>query len=188
MEINYDIIRTQVFEYVDKDALVTKLKDLGATNLDPFKYNNAGKPIGFSDTLMKAEGFAGELIHYLLWAVEKICADAGEIAKGGEKKKALVQFIDNCIKLPFFFESFDDNIIEWLIDKGVESLNKAFGKDWVNHIPTPVLAKLTPTPPATDDIKEPEPEKAADVEPPTPPATEDAKEPEPEKAKKGKSK
>ena len=141
MEINYDIIRTQVFEYVDKPALVAKMKELGAVDLDPFKYNNVGRPVGFSDTLLKAEGFVGELAHYLVWAIEKICSDAGEVAKGGEKKKALVQFLDNCIKLPFFLESFDDNVIEFLIDKAIAFLNKTFGKDWIDHIPVPALAK-----------------------------------------------
>lgn len=139
-QINYDDIRNQVFEYIDKDALVARLKDLGAVDLNPFKYNNNMQPIGFSDTLMKAEGFAGELVHYLLWAVEKVVADAGEVAKGGEKKKALVQFLDNCIALPFWAEPFDGIVIDWLIDKAVDFLNKTFGKDWLDHIPVPVLA------------------------------------------------
>lgn len=155
MAYNYDNIRNQVFEYVDKDALVLQLKKLGATDLNPFKYNNNNMPIGFNETLMKANGFAGELVHYLLWAVEKVVADAGEVAKGGEKKKALVQFLDNCISLPFFLEPFDDNVIEWAIDKAVDFLNTKFGKDWINHIPTPSLAKLPPAAPVIAEVSKP---------------------------------
>lgn len=160
--INYDVIRTQVFEYVDKDALVNRLKVLGSADLNPFKLNNVGKPIGFNDTLMATKGHAGELVHYLLWAVEKVVADAGEVGKGGEKKKALVQFLDNCISLPFWAEPFDDDVISWLIDKVVDFLNAKLGPDWINKIPTPTLALASavgPNPP-TDSTKETPPEKS----------------------------
>lgn len=195
MEINYDIIRDEFMKYVDMPAFEARMKKLGATSVNPFKLNNVGKPVGFEPTLAQLPGAAIEIGYLLLWAVEKATYDLGQVAKGGEKRKALVQLLDNSIKLGWPLESFDDNIIGWMIDQGVAYLNGQFGNGWIDHIPVPTLAKLPapvapPDPPATEDTKETPPEKVDSAEPPTPPAVEDEKEPEPDKSgtKKGKSK
>lgn len=173
VEINYDYLRGELFKYVDKDALVAELKAAGAKDLNPFKYNNVGVPVGFSEALLNVKGMSYLLLEYSYWLLEKICADAGEIGAGKEKRKALVQILDNAVKCNPVLELVDGKIIGIAVDFLVDGMNKKYGKDWIKHMPHPTLAGL-PAPAA----------------PPEPPAVEDEKEPEPEKsgAKKGKSK
>ena len=156
MQVNFELIRQRVFEYIDKDLLVEKLKAVGATDLNPFKLHpDSGKPIGFSKSLLETEGFVSELLYYLLWVIEKIVSDIGELASpvGKEKKRALIQILDESIRLPFFLEAFDGKIIGWVIDHLIEILNKFLGKDWLKNIPQPTLVKpkyKLPTPDVTD--------------------------------------
>lgn len=159
MEINYDYLRGELFKYVDKDALVAELKAAGAKDLNPFKYNNVGVPVGFSEALLNVKGMSYLLLEYSYWLLEKICADAGEIGAGGEKRKALVQILDNAVKCNPVLELVDGKIIGIAVDFLVDGMNKKYGKDWINHVPKPSLAGL-PHPPATDDTKEPDPEKS----------------------------
>ncbi|MCK9568899.1 hypothetical protein M0R72_08160 [Candidatus Pacearchaeota archaeon] len=141
--INSSQIKQQIFDYFDVDKLRTIAGQAGNLEFNPFKLNADGKPIGFDDSIVKAPGMAVDLIKALGIVVEKVCADAGAVASGGEKKKALVELLDEIIKLPFFLEPFDGMIIGWLIDKLIEWLNLKLGQDWVDHLDFPVIIKST---------------------------------------------
>jgi hypothetical protein len=141
--INSGQIKSQIFDYFDVDKLRTIAGQAGNLEWNPFKLNADGKPIGFDDSVVKAPGMAVDLIKALGIVVEKVCADAGAVAAGGEKKKALVELLDEIIKLPFFLEPFDGPIISWLIDKVIDWLNLKLGSDWVNHLDFPAIIKST---------------------------------------------
>jgi hypothetical protein len=64
--------------------------------------------------------------------VEKLAADAGAVAAGSEKRKALVSYIDDCIDLPFYLEALDGVVIGIVIDALVGWYNLKHGKDWIN--------------------------------------------------------
>jgi len=134
-------IKGQIFDYFDVDKLRSIAGQAGNLEWNPFKLNSDGKPIGFDDSIVKAPGMAVELIKSLGIVVEKVCRDAGAVASGGEKKKALVELLDEIIKLPFFLEPFDGVIIGWLIDKLIEWLNLKLGQDWVDHLSFPEIVK-----------------------------------------------
>jgi len=139
MEINYAVIKEQVWDYFDVEAIKAKLGKANDKDFNPFKFGNSGKPLGFQQIAFSTTGMAVELVYALLYIVEKMVSDAGEVAKGTDKKKALVELLDAAIKLPIPFEWFDGKIINWLIDEAVGWLNKKFGKDWIKHIPKPEL-------------------------------------------------
>ena len=141
--INSSQIKQQIYSYFDVDKLRTIAGQAGNLEWNPFKLNADGKPIGFDDSVVKAPGMAVDLIKALGIVVEKVCADAGAVASGGEKKKALVELLDEIIKLPFFLEPFDGMIIGWLIDKLIEWLNLKLGQDWVSHLDFPEIIKST---------------------------------------------
>ena len=60
------------------------------------------------------------LFEIAIKTVEKICAEAGEVGVGAEKKKAVVKFLDSIIKLPFYLEFFDGPIISVIVDIAVK--------------------------------------------------------------------
>lgn len=139
--INSSQIKEQIYSYFDVNKLRAIAGQAGNLEYNPFKLNLDGKPIGFDDTVVKAPGMAVDLIKSLGIVVEKVCRDAGAVASGGEKKKALVELLDEIIKLPFFLEPFDGMIIGWLIDKLIEWLNLKLGQDWVDHLSFPEIIK-----------------------------------------------
>lgn len=49
---------------------------------------------------------------------------------GKKKLDIAVKFLDDCIKLPFYLEWFDDNIIRFLLSTAVSSLNRHTGDAW----------------------------------------------------------
>jgi hypothetical protein len=107
-------------------------------NLNPFALDDDGTPEGWDD-LKQAREIITELIHFGILAVEKLSTDAaqveGKTLAGREKLDALVEFLDDCIKLPWYAEFADGPILRMIISSTVGELNMLFGKDWAGKVP-----------------------------------------------------
>ena len=100
------------------------------------QYFQTGKFKTILDELMDASWInkpakAIGLVMACIVIVEKIVDDAGEVHANSAKKKAVVQWIDDVVKVPFWLESFDDNLISMAITGIVGFLNIAVGKAWL---------------------------------------------------------
>ena len=127
-------LKQAVFSYLDIDAIKAKMGIVGDASFNPFKLDANGKPIGFEDTIIKAPGMVVEIARAVCMVIEKIALDTKGVVTGGEKKDALVDFLDDCIRLPFFLEPFDGPVIGFIIDKFIEWLNHTFGQDWLTYL------------------------------------------------------
>jgi len=121
--IDFDKLKSGVAEYFDGDA--EALEALGKSIATSYK---AQDWVTFNVSL-------GSLIEAGVMAVEKLKTDIGDIAKGQEKKDALVNFLDGCINIGFIPDKIldlDGHMIGILIDNAVRVLNK-YKPEWVNE-------------------------------------------------------
>jgi len=65
----------------------------------------------------------------IMYAIEK-AAKSLTILEGGAKLEAAVKFADEIIKLPFWLEWLDDNLLRLLFSILVKKTNDRFGHDW----------------------------------------------------------
>jgi hypothetical protein len=77
--------------------------------------------------IAKVGALAVECIH----VVEQIAADVDAVGVGGAKRDAVVQFLDDTIKVPFYLEPIDGMIIGIGIDALVAWYNLKIGKGWL---------------------------------------------------------
>jgi len=73
---------------------------------------------------------------------EKVFAGISGLSGGGgeEKRKAVVAFLDDIIKLPFFLDkaiNLDGVILGYLVDYAVALWNKIYGHKWAEVVPFP---------------------------------------------------
>lgn len=73
--------------------------------------------------LIQKDGFgpedipvAGDIFKMAIETVENICIEAGVFGFGKEKKKAVVKFLDDIIRLPFYLEWLDGPAIGAIVD------------------------------------------------------------------------
>jgi len=64
-----------------------------------------------------------------MYAVEK-AARSLTILEGGAKLEAAVEFADKLIRLPFWLEWLDDNLLRLLFSMLVRKTNERYGHDW----------------------------------------------------------
>ena len=77
---------------------------------------------------------------------------------GGEKRAAVVQKVDDMVKLPWWLEWVDGPLIGWLVDQACDLLNEAHGHAWGDAIvPKEEQEKLAEelTTEVTGDVPEP---------------------------------
>lgn len=138
MTLDNDKIKAGLEEYFGAEGLSEKLAKLKDLNLNPFSLDDDGTPEGWDD-LKQARVIITELIHFGILAVEKLSADAAQVESktptGKEKLDALVEFLDDCIKLPWYAEIADGPILRMIISSTVGELNILFGKDWASKVP-----------------------------------------------------
>lgn len=85
------------------------------------------------------------LIMALVHVAERVVADIGEVGSGAgeEKKKAVIQFLDDQIKLPFYLELIDGKIIGFAIDGLIIFYNTWYGKKWFDVVGIPPVKRLS---------------------------------------------
>ena len=121
--------------YAETDLFSQRLDQLKNYDFNPFRPPaNPDGPEGW-DKVVEAGNLVNEIIKDVVGVVEKVVRDAGEVGLGNEKREAVVQFLDDIIKLPFWAEPFDKPLIRLLVDQIVGLLNKLLGKDWITKIP-----------------------------------------------------
>lgn len=74
------------------------------------------------------------IINETVEMMEKVAYDIDGIAEGSDKRQAVVEFLDDIIKLPIWAEPFDGMIIGTLVDKTVKEWNDQDGKNWIEKI------------------------------------------------------
>jgi len=72
-----------------------------------------------------------ELIYVGLSTVERLARDTVGVAAGNDKLDALLDWLDDVVKLPFWMEPFDRKIFKMIIEAVIGFLNRRFGKDWL---------------------------------------------------------
>lgn len=140
--VDLALMKAQIWDYIDGDAIKELVGKAGDASWSPFKLDAEGKPIGFQTAVVQNAGMFMELLQVGATAVEKIAYDAKGVATGTDKKEALVDWINSVVDIPWVPEGFEDNIIEFVIDKLIAWLNTLFGKDWLQHIPMPRTFKV----------------------------------------------
>lgn len=139
--IDAALLKAQIWNYIDGEKIKAVLGHAGDASWSPFKLGLDGQPIGFQNAVVENAGMFMELIHAGARAVEKICYDAKGVALGNEKKKALVDWINSVVDIPWVPEGLEDNIIEFVVDRVIAWWNTLVGKDWIEKIPAPTVFK-----------------------------------------------
>ncbi|MGB5107346.1 MAG: hypothetical protein WBP29_11255 [Candidatus Zixiibacteriota bacterium] len=139
--IDAALLKAQIWNYIDGEKIKQILGHAGDASWSPFKLDTAGNPIGFQNAVVENAGMFMEMIQAGARAVEKFCYDAKGVALGSEKKKALVDWLNSVVDIPWVPESLEDNIIEFVVDKLIAWFNTVFGKNWIEKIPAPTIFK-----------------------------------------------
>jgi hypothetical protein len=66
--------------------------------------------------------------------MERVSNDIDDVVEGADKRKAVVEFLDDIIKLPIWAEPFDGMVIGIIVDKAVAEWNDENGKNWIEKI------------------------------------------------------
>ena len=74
------------------------------------------------------------LVPDLVLLMEEISNDIEGAVPGSEKRKVIVDFLDDVIDAPFWLEPFDDNIIGMAIDGLVLYYNTKIGHGWLAKV------------------------------------------------------
>ena len=74
-----------------------------------------------------------KLIKAIVALIERVQREFGGIS-GKERKKLVVQTIDNLIKLPFFLEAIDGLVIGFMVDNAVDWINDKYGHEWSDSL------------------------------------------------------
>lgn len=113
---------------IDKELLLQKLKE----------YLNVPELIEKIKAcqglhIFELPGALLEVIIMVIKTVEQIVSDITEAGSGtGQAKKdAVVDFLDDVIRVPFWLEPFDGKIIGLVVDTIVSVANRWLGHDWL---------------------------------------------------------
>lgn len=115
-EVNKVVLKQGLEQYFQADKFVALIEEI--------------KSAGWLQKIVK--GLA--LIPIVVGMVEKLYNELSEIQGGGgeEKKKAVVEWLDDCIKGNFLIEQIDDFVIPLAVDGFVGWLNLTKGKQWID--------------------------------------------------------
>lgn len=115
-------------------ALKTSFTDLAykakgvKESMDEFSEWNSVKKI--VDNSRNIFNLITECVLLMEVAAKTLEQEQKDLVSGTEKREALVQFLDDMIKLPIYLEALDGPIIRILINLSVDKLNSYFGHDW----------------------------------------------------------
>jgi len=131
VEFDWKMLRDKLAEEINLAAIEKELDELKHAK---FKYI----PREFLD-----------VVTVTVVAAEKVFAEISGLSEGGgeEKRKAVVAFLDDIIKLPFFLDkaiNLDGVILGYLVDYAVSFFNKVYTKNWADadpFVPTEGLDK-----------------------------------------------
>lgn len=142
-QINPQMLKDELFKYLDVDKLKALAGAVDDETWNPFELDSlTGKPVGFNKALIQHKEVFDDILAAGVFVVEKVCADLKEVAVGGVKRQALVDFLNSIIDIPWVPEGLEDNMIGFAVDKMIGLLNKLLGKNWLERIPTPSIVRM----------------------------------------------
>jgi hypothetical protein len=113
---------------------IARLKQLFATkSFNPFNGVVIDEANGW-DNMKEANRLIADLIDFAITTAERISADAGAALSGKDKLDAVVKFLDDAIKVPWYLEAFDGPAIRLAITQVVNVLNAKVGHDWAQRL------------------------------------------------------
>lgn len=134
VDFNKELLLEALKREMSLKSFAAKFEQLKSYDFNPFRPPKAPEdPAGF-DKWREAQGLVNDLVLDLIAVVEREVKAVGEVGKGGEKLDAVVTFLDDIIRLPFYLEWFDGPAIRLLVSQLVGLLNRVFGKDWIEKI------------------------------------------------------
>lgn len=137
--VDATFLKQELWKYIDGEKVKGLIGKAGDASWSPFKLGDDGKPVGFQTAVVENAGMFMELLTAGAIVIEKVAYDAKGVALGTEKKRALVDWINSVVDIPWVPEWLEDNIIEFLVDKLIDWFNLLWGKDWINKIPEPTI-------------------------------------------------
>jgi len=115
---------------IDYNEIVESLKKLKKEwDWNPFDKDGDEYTTAWSEFKHNIE-LLSDLFERVVIAVEKIAPTVLDIASGGAKLEATVQFLDEVVQLPFYLEWADAPVFRLLISLIVDKLNDKYGHDW----------------------------------------------------------
>lgn len=121
MEFDYTKIKEFFEKEFDADgSIIAKFNDLVSGDL-----TIKNIPVKFNDLYVVTLG--------LIAGIEKFSKGV-EGLSSEDKRKAVVTYLDDCVKGNFLVEMFDGMLIGKIVDFLVEKLNSSLGKDWGTKI------------------------------------------------------
>ena len=114
--INTEKLKAGLKDYFDNPEVAAKIEEIKDANI------------------LKKLVVGLSLIPDLVAIVEEIATDIGDAVPGSDKRKVIVDFMDDVIKAPFWVEPFDDNIIGIAVDTVVLYYNTKIGHSWLAKV------------------------------------------------------
>lgn len=90
------------------------------------KFNNSG--------LLGKVTTAASIAMLAVQVVEKLADDAEMVASGGDKRQAIIDWLDDAVDVPFYLEPIDGMVIGIAIDAFVTLKNVTSGRDWIKKL------------------------------------------------------
>jgi len=119
--VDMDRIQAKLEEVLNIDEFWAKIESVKTLKLDFMTED--GKVIE-TDDILRARDLFADIVGDVVEALERVNTEVEAILTSEEKKQAVVKFIDECIKLPFYLELFDGTVIGILVDIVVGQYNK----------------------------------------------------------------
>ena len=114
---------------IDKEKLLIGLREYGETDKFKAKYDEI-MSLGWLGRIAKCLSFVPDAVGIAEKSYNDLDGMRGE--GGKSKRDAVVEWIDDIIKLPFWAETLDGMVIGWAVDAFVAWLNFAKGRNWLD--------------------------------------------------------
>lgn len=132
MEVDVNKLVLKLKEEFEVDEFKEKIERYKALDLNPFDDGNF-------DDMQEVFKLTEEIVTDAIKVVEKVSHGLKDMSNGEKKQEAVVKFLDDIIKLPFFLDkkpmNLDGRLLKPLVSLLVSQLNKLFGNEWVTHLP-----------------------------------------------------
>lgn len=112
-----ELLQAKLDELLDWDEFVAEVEAVKALDFGALPAAEAGNL--FSSLIQKAAT-----------VVERVAAEAKGVLSSKEKRDAVVDFLDDVIKLPFYLELLDGPVLKIMVDMVIGALNDKLGHLW----------------------------------------------------------
>jgi hypothetical protein len=125
VKFDYAYLLDWLESYTDFNALEKEAKTVFKGINEKNMFKKAHKILAFVDKIVTLIERA---------AIEFSNLENVDEPTGKKKLDLAVKFLDDKIKLPFYLEFFDDNVIRWMLSTAVAALNTHVGDSWEEKV------------------------------------------------------